>query len=76
MQETIEIPEQKIEVLKEKINTLDKESPSKEYKRIFELRFLREMNYQEIAKKLELQEDETLKTLQDLFKEINSCLSG
>ncbi|HSA06942.1 MAG TPA: hypothetical protein P5556_07160 [Candidatus Gastranaerophilales bacterium] len=71
----INISEEKINVLKAKIKKLDKEAPSKEYKRIFELRFLRQMNYKEISKKLELPENEILITLQELFKELNLILS-
>jgi|GEM_PF-4765259 len=66
--------EEKIKALKDRIQKLNEESPSKEYKKIFEMRFVREMSYQEIAEKLELQENEVIKALQDLFKEIKQPL--
>lgn len=71
----IEISEKEIEIIKEKIKKLDDEKPSKEYKKIFEMRFFKQMNYQEISKNLELQENETLRRLQEIYKEINLSLT-
>lgn len=65
-----EIPDEKIEEIKTKINKTDKENPEKQYGKIFEMRFIKEMDYQEIAEKLEKPQEEVLKTLRDIFREV------
>lgn len=69
------LSEKKIGEIKEKLGKLENESPSKNYRKIFELRFLKEMSYKQIAKELESGEKETLKTLQDIYKEITPSLT-
>ena len=80
-----EIPEEKCEAglsdeqinaVKERIRNLDSEAPEREYKRIFELRYLRGMDYVKSAKKLDMREEEVLKTLRELFKEVNLAIAG
>jgi len=72
----IEFSDEQINLFKDRIKELDSKFPAKEYKRIFELRYLRGMDYQKTAKKLKISEEEVLKVLQDLFKEINLSIAG
>lgn len=68
------ISDEKLEEIRKKINKTDKDYPEKEYGKIFELRFIKELGYQEIAKKLEKPQDDILKTIQDIFREIKPLL--
>ncbi len=70
----VEVSEEKIGEIKEKIKKLENEFPAKKYKKIFELRFLKEMNFRQIAKELDLEEKEALKALQVIYKEITPSL--
>jgi len=63
---------EKIELIKQKVLDLDKSSLSKNYKKIFELRFGREMSHVEIAKKLEMEEVDVSRALLELLTEIDS----
>jgi RNA polymerase sigma factor (sigma-70 family) len=71
-----EISDEKIEGLKNKINKINKENPEKQYGKIFELRFVKETGYQEIAEKLGKPPEEVLKTIRDIFREIKPFLAG
>ena len=64
--------DERITTIKQKIIELDKQNSSKNYKQIFELRIVREMNTQEIAKKLEMKENEVSQALIELYKEVDS----
>lgn len=68
------ISDKQIEEIKKRINKTDREYPEKLYGKIFELRFVKELGYQEIAEKLEKPQDEVLKTIQDIFREITPLL--
>ncbi len=70
----IDISEEKINTLKKTIKKMDEENPEKEIKRIFELRFLKAADYKKIAKNLKLQEKDVLKTLLEIFKQIDLSL--
>lgn len=70
----LEITKETTEFFKERIKKLDKQFPAQEYKRIFEMRFLREMDHKKTAEKLEMEEDKVLKTLNEIFKELNLAL--
>lgn len=68
------ISDKQIEEIKKRINKTDKDNPEKLYGKIFEMRFIKELGYQEIAEKLEKPQDEVLKAIQDIFREITPLL--
>ncbi len=67
------LSKEKVELIKQKVMELDKNSSTKKYKQIFELRFVREMTHNEIAKKLDMEEVEVAKALLELLTEIDSA---
>ena len=71
-----EISQEKAENLKEKIKKLNTGNPLKKYKEIFELRFIKEKTFQEIAKEIGCSEKEILTVLQEIFKEVNLVLTA
>ncbi len=70
------LSDEKAEKVKEKIKKLDENKPLKEYKKIFEMKFIKEMSCGEIAQQLEQQEHEVLKSIHEIYKEISLSLTG
>ncbi len=71
--EKARLTEDKINAVKEKVIELDRINPLKNYGQIFEMRFVKEMAYPEIAKKLDMNENEAAKSLFELLTEIDSA---
>lgn len=63
------IEDEKINAVKDKLIELDIKNPQKNFKQIFELRFVREMNCREIAEKLIMDEKDVSAVLLEIFRE-------
>lgn len=66
------ISKEKIKNIKEKVIELHNKSSQKNYKQIFELRFIKELSHQEIAKKLDVKEEQIASALFEMLNEFDS----
>lgn len=66
------IKPEKLDLIKEKIIKLDETNPDKNIKEIFEMRFVKGLNYKQTAKKLEVDEAEIKKSLLEILETVDS----